>query len=145
MKMKPVYPLLLAAAALSLPSTAVLAQPRGPDAMFEKMDLNGDGALSREELNEFGAARFSKIDTDGDGNLTEQEIQANVQSRAAERAQKRFAKADADGDGVIRRAEFEQQRETRQARLFSRFDTDGDGLLSREELREAWLRRRDRN
>ena len=45
--------------------------------MFESLDTDGDGVLSKEEL---GAAdgieegTFEKLDTDGDGELTQEEF-----------------------------------------------------------------------
>ncbi|MEM9044872.1 MAG: EF-hand domain-containing protein [Pseudomonadota bacterium] len=143
--MSQILSLLLVATALLVAPVTSVAQASDLSKRFEKVDLNGDGAVSREELNEFGNAKFDEIDADGNGSLTEDEAVSIAISRATERAKKRFAKADADGDGVIQRSEFEQRRDQRQAMLFSRFDTDGDGFVSREELREARRRRLDRN
>ncbi len=51
---------------------------------FKKLDTNGDGGLTQQELNagreKAEAERFKKLDTDGDGKLSEAEMKAGRQN-----------------------------------------------------------------
>lgn len=50
------------------------------DERFKKLDTNGDGGLSQQELSaareQAASERFKKLDINGDGKLTEDEMQA---------------------------------------------------------------------
>ena len=82
---------------------------------FMKMDLNQDGQVSREEIEEFRAQMREK--------------------RSGERAD-RFAKADANRDGLVSQMEMKAAAKAQMEKL----DTDGDGVLSRKEARKAFGR-----
>lgn len=101
--------------------------------MIEKLDANGDGQITKEEINTAKAARFAEADANGDGGLTMAELDAFREAERARRMEMRkqrmFERADANGDGVISVDEFESRD-----RMFARVDTDGDGVLSAEEL-----------
>lgn len=92
---------LLTGAGLLLLS-AGLAEAQSGNRWFDKIDEDGDGAISHEEAAAFRERRFARMDLDGDGNITRQEF--------AERGEERFAKADADGDGRITKAEMEEAK-----------------------------------
>jgi hypothetical protein len=96
-----------------------------------RLDLNGDGGITREESDAAGAVRFLRLDRDGDGAVTEAEMLEVAQERVARRVSKKFARLDQNGDGRVERAEFED----RGAAQFARLDADGDGQISREEFR----------
>lgn len=75
---------LTAVAALFL-ATPCLAEPRpgdGPGAggkgaqMFQMMDADGDGQISRAEFISHAMERFSKMDANGDGAVSKEEAQA---------------------------------------------------------------------
>lgn len=128
--------------------TAVLASPMGgmgrdggPRFDFEAMDADGDGKLTRTEIEAGAKARFAESDTDGDGALSAEEMVAAAQARAAERAAERHARMlawrDSDGDGKL---SFEEMGGARMARMLERVDADGDGAVTKDEM----ARMRDR-
>ncbi|SFC70237.1 EF-hand domain-containing protein [Tropicimonas isoalkanivorans] len=98
----------------------------------------GQGPLNRPS--------FSELDADGDGKLTRAEMQAMPAAMAAAR----FRAADRNGDGKIDAAELAaslgQARSTRNpARadvMLSRFDSNGDGAIGRSEMTAAIGRNR---
>lgn len=79
------------------------------DQRFAKLDANGDGQLSGDELGGRGGNRLMAADTNKDGKISKAEYMA----QAAER----FAKLDANGDGKISpdemKAAMERMREAR--------------------------------
>ena len=100
--------------------------------MFERVDLNSDGQITRAELTEYRDRRFGEGDTNGDGALELAEFEEVWLAMARERMVDRFQGLDADGDGRITAAEFDRPLD----RLFSRFDRDDDGTVSRSEIRD---------
>ena len=107
----------------------------GKHAGLKALDKDGDGRISREEA--AGAPRltqsFDRIDANGDGFLTRDEL------RAAHAAMRRahWARIDSDGDGRISRAEA-QAGAPRLAQNFDAIDADHDGFVTRDELRAAF-------
>ena len=109
-----------AIAALALPMIAI-AQPgdghrgkghHGPrgdmTAMIAEIDTNGDGNLSKEEVDAHRAAKFAEVDMKA----------------------KMFAKLDTDGNGTISAEEFN----SREHPGFDKADADGDGTVTKEEM-----------
>lgn len=146
--MKTPLKLTLAAATLGLlgASVALAAGPgpfgKGPGLM--KLDANGDGVITREEVAAARAKRFAKRDANGDGVITAAELDAAIMKRLEKRkARLRYrllARLDADGDGKVTKDEFVNKRD----RLFSRLDRDGDGRITREEIGQARAQFRQR-
>ena len=68
-------------------------KPRGPhgDKMFEKIDTNGDGAISKAESQAFHEARFNEMDANSDGKVTKDEAKAHFEAKRAEWKEKRDA------------------------------------------------------
>ena len=104
---------------------------RGPAAMFAAFDLNGDGQVTREEVDQFRADRFAELDGNGDGFVTEAEFLANAEARVAERAGERFGDLDTDGDGTVSAAEFD---DAPRGDMFARMDQNEDGVITEDEL-----------
>jgi Ca2+-binding EF-hand superfamily protein len=113
------------------------------EARFAAADADRDGLLSRAEVARALprlAARFDRIDRDGDGSLSPDELRAWRRVSAARNRVgeggfvEHFRRADADGDGALTRAEA-QQALPRLAAKFDRIDANGDGRLTAEELR----------
>jgi Ca2+-binding EF-hand superfamily protein len=129
------------------------------DRLFEKFDADGDGAITKTELEAAFAARdantaradvlFGKLDADGDGSISKDELK-DAFALAASLAERLFAKLDADGNGKISEAEFEAAfaahggNAKRAEILFAKLDADGDGAISQSELAAAIEQRRDR-
>ncbi len=97
--------LILAATAvigLTLAGTAQAAQQPKPGKSFERIDLNQDGAITREEARAARSRHFERLDADQDGVISLEEFQAMVE--------RRFERHDLDGDGRLTREEFAQAR-----------------------------------
>lgn len=103
--------------------------------LLERLDGDGDGAISRDEARAFGDRRFADWDRDGDGWVSEAEMIEAAQERVVLGVAKVFARLDTNGDGRLERAELEAGGTA----LFDRIDADGDGRVSIEEVRARWL------
>ncbi|MBE1283951.1 MAG: calcium-binding protein [Rhodobacteraceae bacterium] len=102
---------------------------------FEQLDTDGNGEISKAELENRGAARFATADSNGDGKLTVEEMIAASQNRAQDRAAKMVKKFDTNGDGALSQDELPKPRHA--GKMFERIDADGSGGISAEEFAEA--------
>lgn len=134
---------------------------RGAGFGIARLDADGDGRISRAELEQAAQARagqgdrghrrhrgggwllqeFDAIDANRDGHIVRAELRAWHEAqrplREAERErrfQERFAAADLNGDGRLSRVEVDEKM-PRLSASFAWMDEDGDGFLGREELR----------
>ncbi len=78
-----------------------------------------------------GNQMFERLDADGNGSLSPDELKQMRQ----EMQKMRFEKADSNGDGAIDHDEFMAQAEKRADAMFKRMDSNEDGKLSAEEAR----------
>ena len=107
--------------------------------LLQKMDTDGDGALSAAEGEAAAEKMLDRLDTNGDGILTKDEFTARKgsgrlstaqQQKLDDRRAKRFAAMDKDGDGQVSAAEFFAAAQQR----FTAADANGDGRVTKDEL-----------
>lgn len=74
---KPALTALMATAGSMVATIAMVSQAEGPPPVFEKIDKNGDGAITRDEaMDSWLASAFTKVDANGDGYVTKSEYEA---------------------------------------------------------------------
>lgn len=109
---------------------------------FADWDTNGDGVVSREEF-QGPEKMWARLDANGDGQLSGDELGARPTGdkpekrerpekgdrpdQGRERVQARFAELDANGDGFLTADEFPRQG------AIEILDADGDGQVSLDE------------
>ncbi|MEC9342342.1 MAG: acid-shock protein [Pseudomonadota bacterium] len=110
--------------------------------MFERADVDKDGAVSQEELLGVLAARFENADGDANSIVTKAEIIAAVESADSFPRARRFSgriadrivyALDLDDNGDVARAEVENQAK----KVFALFDRNDDGRVERAEIRRT--------
>ena len=125
------------------PARASNSVPRG----LMRYDTNKDGVVDRAEWKAAQEARFKRLDTNGDGKLTEDELFARTPAignsvlppdRQVQRQSSYFQLLDADKNGVVTLAEFMAQAD----RNFARCDLNKDGRIDTAECRQALQRPR---
>lgn len=85
---------------------AVLAQVTDTTSYLQRMDSDGDGRVSESEYVQWMLYAFDRMDRNGDGVLSADELPGG-KGRAISREQQRqvivqrFHKQDANGDGVL--------------------------------------------
>jgi Ca2+-binding EF-hand superfamily protein len=104
---------------------------------FAEQDANKDGKLSKQELSRLPGDWFERVDLNGDGFVTADEMSeahATMKERFGKRGgkhgEKRFEKLDSNGNGSVEQAEINAHAKQR----FERLDADKNGALSKDEL-----------
>lgn len=85
---------------------------------MDRLDRDGDGAVSRSEYQAFMMTAFAKLDGNKDGRLSSDEAAQVLNPQG-------FSATDVNGDGKISQTEFLN----RVMDDFDRADRDGDGRL----------------
>jgi len=106
---------------------------RGGRGMFrqimQKVDANGDRAVTQAEIDTFRAATVADADASGEGDVSLEEFKTINFDLTGEQMVDAFQKLDADGDGVVTPAEMD----IRFGDMVERLDRNGDGKLDRED------------
>ena len=95
--------------------------------MMEKVDADGDRAVTQDEVDAFRAGVVAEADVSGDGNISLDEFETIYLKMTRERMVDRFQKLDADGDGVVTQTEMDKQF----GDIVARMDRNDDGKLDR--------------
>ena len=118
------------------------------DAMFARMDANGDGRIDDADREARQQARFDRLDTNKDGALSPQEFAARGDRMGrgdGDRAHRghgmrggmmrggMMKAADSNGDGAIDKAEFDAVH----TQHFTMMDANNDGTVTAEERKAA--------
>lgn len=128
---------------------------RGPGAMIDRHDANGDGVVSAQEF-PGPKDRFAEIDTNGDGVISRAEVEAFQPPRDGRRGERgegdergrwghgrgpggfggpdagrMIERHDANGDGKVSLEEFQGRNKER----FAEMDVNGDGYITEDEVR----------
>lgn len=121
------FPALVSAAPTGDAGAKGKGERPNPGAMFKKIDTDGDGRLSREEVNAAPAKRlqhnFNEIDTNGDGYLSKEEMRAYHQAMRAKMQERRGSKEGPRGEKIEnpgRRIDAQTSMEERKARRAER-------------------------
>ncbi len=100
---------------------------------FNRVDINGDGVLSQDEINKsFVDTLFKSRDLNGDGKLTREEWVVGDDPAAV----RTFEEHDLNKDGIVTLAEAETRglgKDGMAANFIAGADTDRNGVVDREE------------
>ena len=126
----------------AMPASAQATETaNGTALLYQRMDLNGDGAIDANELEALRARVFAQLDMDRDGELNEHEFVDQWVSQAVDESdprreavsglrRDRFAEMDRNRDRMLSREEYLSDGNTR----FQNADADGDGKLTIDEF-----------
>ncbi|TJW07350.1 MAG: signal transduction protein [Mesorhizobium sp.] len=126
---------LSAAHAQDMPGKEIPGKNMPGQPILQRLDINGDGSISKDEMLAARERQFKKLDRNGDGAVDENEIEGarDAVMDRAEAAQarlgNRWRRMDANGDGKV----FEDEFRSRMP-LFDLADRNGDGKLSADEI-----------
>lgn len=98
--------------------------------MWQHLDKDGDGNISKEEFRAERLAKFDLIDTNHDVVVTTEELDAYILQQVQRMRARIMGQLDANADGKIQRAEVEKQMDNR----FGSLDANHDGRIERREM-----------
>lgn len=136
--------------------------------IFERLDTNTNGTLSRSEAKGPIARKFDEIDLNADGELSKRELRAQADKRRSQKGEAntgpgnrgdnqadrsdnkrpnpglRFRKIDTDRNGAISLKEAEAAGLKKLVKHFERVDKDKNGEISKKEIRAMRKARQQR-
>ena len=112
--------------------------PPTSDQIIERLDSDGSGSITGDEAKGFIAKYFDRIDANGDGEISEEELLHARENRGQKPKQGRedIKAADTDQNGAISIDEATEAGLKKMVENFDRIDTDGDGQISEKEMRQ---------
>lgn len=128
-----------------LPSPAPAAKPAREPSGVMRYDTNKDGVVDQAEWKAGQEARFKRLDANGDGKLTQEELFARTPAvgnsvlpgdKQAQRQSAYFQRLDTNKDRVVTLVEFMVVAD----RNFARCDLNKDGKIDSAECRQALQR-----
>ncbi len=136
---------LAASVSLAMADDGMMHRGDYADRMFDLMDTNHDGVVTKKEFDAFHDKWFKEMDANHDGKITREEMEAAHQKMAGqirgqmrEQFKKRFDEADANHDGAL--SKEEAQKMPYVAQHFEELDANHDGKVTFEELESAMKR-----
>lgn len=105
--------------------------PRMMLQMLQKVDADGDGAVTQAEIDTFRSGLVSEADASGDGNISLAEFETIYLKMVQNRMVDAFQHLDEDGDGMVTQAEMDAKF----GNVVERMDRNGDGKLDRADHR----------
>jgi Ca2+-binding EF-hand superfamily protein len=99
--------------------------------MFKQFDENGDGSVTRAEVDAFLAGKITSFDGDSSGTLSIEEFQALWLEQVRPMMVRHFQFLDVDGNGQVTAEEMNEPA----AMMMDRLDRDEDGTVTKDELR----------
>jgi Ca2+-binding EF-hand superfamily protein len=124
----------IALAAALLLSGELQARPgRLQEPSLAEADRDGDGSVTRSEFAQHRAERFTRMDRNGDGVLSADDLGrlARFRRDAAGRFRDFIRQADRNGDGRLTQDELREAPTP----VFDRLDANGNGRLEAGEIR----------
>ena len=106
------------------------------DTAFARMDANKDGILNAADRSERKGNRFAAIDINNDGQLTKAELDTAHAARMEKRAERKGDRAGKRMTNMTdeQKAEWQAKRAERRDAHFAAMDTDQNGALSEAEF-----------
>lgn len=104
---------------------------KGPPQIFDKIDADKDGKITKEEMKQHHENKKKEFDTDGDGQLSAQERENMQKKMMGKGIEEQFKRKDKNGDGFLDKSEF-----IGPPQVFDKLDEDKDGKLSMDELKK---------
>jgi hypothetical protein len=99
--------------------------------IFDRFDLDGNGAVSQAEVDGLRKSEIAKHDTDGNGKLNLKEFEALWLGYVRNRMVDHFQRLDSDGNAEVTDAEIARPLNM----MMTWMDRNDDKTLTRDELR----------